>query len=49
MILESLKNSKFSKNVLSKEALLMIDGGKKISTTSHGGDTATYSISQFQN
>lgn len=49
MILESLKNSKFSKNVLSKEALLMIDGGKTFNTEAHKGDTVTYSRCQFQN
>lgn len=42
MKLESLKNGKFSENVLSKASLAMLNGGGEVSSA-NGGDTYYYS------
>lgn len=44
MKLESLKNGKLEKNVLSKESLAILKGGKSVSTKD-GYDSWTYSCS----
>lgn len=41
MKLESLKNGKFEKSILSKAAMIMLSGGKEVDTAG-GGDTFNY-------
>jgi hypothetical protein len=49
MKLESLKNGKFEKNILSKSAMMMLDGGAIFGSNPQGdgtfGDTANYHCS----
>jgi|GEM_PF-2128005 len=41
MKLESLKNGKYSENILSKPSMAMLYGGRSVSSA-NGGDTYTY-------
>lgn len=45
MKLESLKNGKFEKNILSKSAMMMLDGGKTVQTNANGTDSLNYHCS----